>query len=146
MSVSTTLKETTAEARKPLFAVVGAGDFAVEQVQALPTEAKKAQAELTAKARELQAAISDLPGSLKTARTAVEGKVSELTGRAGTVYAELAVRGERLVTAIRKQPATEAVAAESKSAVRQAKGATTSARKATKAAEKAVEDAAEKIG
>ena len=58
----------------------------------------------------------------------------------------LALRGERLVTQIRRQPATEAAIAEGKEAVKKAEAAAIAARKSVKAGEKAVEDAAAKLG
>ena len=62
------------------------------------------------------------------------------------LYAQLAVRGERLVTSIRRAPATEAAVAEGKEAVKKAEQSATAARKSVKAGEKAVQDAAKKLG
>ena len=109
------------EARKPLFAVVGVADLAIEQVQSLPALA--------------QERVAEVPASVK--------KAGE---KATDLYAKLAVRGERLVTSIRRQPATEAALAEGREAVRKAEAAAVAARKSVKAGEQAVEDAAAKIG
>ena len=79
-------------------------------------------------------------------RSDVETRVEKATEKATDLYAKLAVRGERLVTQIRRQPATEAAIAEGKEAVRKAEAAATSAKKAVKAGEKALEGAAQKIG
>jgi len=126
------------EAKKPAFAAVGVVDLYVEQVKEFPADAKKLQAELTAKfeaaryARKLQADLT--------------ARVSKAQTEATAYYGKLAVRGERLVGQIRRQPATEAAIAEGKAAVKKAEAAATSAKKATKSAVKATEDAAEKLG
>ena len=114
-----------AEAVKPLFAAVGVADLAIEQAKDVPAD--------------VTAAVKGLP-------TAVKSSVSTATEKAGDVYSALTVRGQRLVTQIRRQPATEAAIAEGKEAVRKAEAAATAARKSAKASEKAVEGAVEKIG
>ena len=138
------------EARKPLFAAVGVVDLAIEQIRQasteLPTlyvtEAKKAQERFA----EVPTAFTKIPVQAKELRGEVETRVAKLTEQANDLYAQLAVRGERLVTSIRRQPATEAAIAEGKEAVRKAEAAATAAKKSAKAGEKAVEDAAAKIG
>lgn len=138
------------EARKPLFAVVGIADLTVEQVRTvgkeLPSryaaEARKAQERLA----EVPQVVQNLPARVQTLRGELEGRVSTLTEQANGLYASLAVRGERLVTSIRRQPSTQAALAEGKEAVRKAEAAATAAKKSAKAGEKAVEDAGSKIG
>jgi predicted nucleic acid-binding Zn-ribbon protein len=134
------------EARKPLFAAVGVVDLALEQVKELPvayaTEAKKAQERLA----ELPTVVKTLPEQAKEFRGEMETRVAKLSEQATDLYAQLSVRGERLVTAIRRQPATEAAIVEGKEAVRKAEAAATAAKKSAKAGEKAVEDASAKIG
>jgi hypothetical protein len=114
-----------AEAVKPLFAAVGVADLAIEQAKDVPSD--------------VTAAVKGLP-------TTVKSSVSTATEKAGDVYSALTVRGQRLVTQIRRQPATEAAIAEGKEAVRKAEAAAVAARKSAKASEKAVEGAVEKIG
>lgn len=115
----------TTEARKPFYAVVGAGDLAVEKTR-------------------------DLPGGVVATATAIVPRttalVSELPAKLGTVYGELVERGQKLFGSIRRQSATEVAVAQVKTARSQAKGAATSASKAAKATIKAVDDAVEKIG
>ena len=123
------------EATKPLFAVVGVADLALEQV-------KDAPALYVAEVKKAQGRLSELPAQVKSLRNDVETRVEKATD----FYAKLAVRGERLVTQIRRQPATEAAIAEGKEAVRKAAAATTAAKKSVKAAEKSVEDVATKLG
>ena len=113
------------DATKPLFAVVGVADLAIEQAKDVPAD--------------VTAAVKGLPTAVKTG-------VSTATEKAGDVYSALTVRGQRLVTQIRRQPATEAAIAEGREAVRKAEAAAIAARKAAKASEKAVEGAVEKIG
>ena len=127
------------EATKPLFAVVGVADLALEQVKDVPAlyvaEAKKVSTRIS----EVPAQVKDLPAQVKTLSTEVSEKATDL-------YAKLAVRGERLVTQIRRQPSTEAAIAEGKQAVKKAEAAATAAKKSVKAGEKAVEDAASRLG
>ena len=135
-----------AEATKPLYAVVGVADLAIEQAKDVPAfyaaEAKKVQARL----ENVPAVVKTLPTRVETLRTDVEARVEKATEKATDLYSQLTVRGERLVTQIRRQPATEAAIAEGKEAVRKAEAASTAAKKSVKAGEKAVEDAATKIG
>ena len=134
------------EARKPLFAVVGVADLAIEQAKDVPAlyvaEVKKVQARL----ENVPTVVKTLPEQVKTLRTDVEARVEKATEKATDLYAALSVRGERLVTQIRRQPSTEAAIAEGKEAVRKAEAAATAAKKSAKAGEKAVEDAAKKLG
>lgn len=145
------------EAKKPAFAAVGVVDLYVEQVKVLPATAKKAQADITAKfeaartARTAQvkavpAQLKALPTEAKKLRTDIEAKVSKVTADASTYYGKLALRGEKLVGQIRRQPATEAAIAEGKAAVKKAEAASSAAKRSVKASEKAVEDAATKLG
>lgn len=153
------------EAKKPAYAAVGVVDLSVEQVRTqakeLPATAKKLQSDLVAKfdaARtERTAQLQALPTQLKSLPTQATAQVKELrtdlTARvekaqstATAYYGKLAVRGEKLVGQIRRQPTTEAAIAEGKDAVKKAESAATSAKKSAKSTEKAVVDAAEKLG
>ena len=128
-----------AEATKPLFAAVGVADFAIEQVKDVPSL-------YVAEAKKVTTRISEVPAQVKTLPAQVRTLSTEVTEKATDLYAKLAVRGERLVTQIRRQPATEAAIAEGKEAVRKAEAAAVAAKLSVKAGEKAVEDAAAKIG
>lgn len=145
------------EAKKPAFAAVGVVDLYVEQVKELPAQAKKLQAEVTAKveaartARTAQvkavpAQLKALPTEAKKLRAEVETRIAKAQTEATAYYAKLATRGEKLVGQIRRQPATEAAIAEGKAAVKKAEAASTSAKKSAKSSEKAVEGAASKLG
>ena len=127
------------EATKPLFAVVGVADLAIEQAKDVP-------ADVTARVNKVQARLSEVPAQVKTLPTQVKTLSDDFTEKATDLYAALTIRGERLVTQIRRQPATEAAIAEGKEAVRKAEAAAVAAKKSAKAGEKAVEDAAAKIG
>jgi hypothetical protein len=134
-------------AKKPLFAYVGVADLAIERAKEIPAQLTVATNDVTKKAQALLADVpaqvsSQLQGLPVTVRTNVE----KANKKATDLYAKLTVRGERLVKAIRRQPATEAAIAEGKEAVRKAEAAATAAKKSAKAGEKAVEDAAAKIG
>ena len=109
------------EARKPLFAVVGAGDLAVENIKELPTQ-------------------------LATQAATFVPRLTTIPGKAFQTYGGLVERGEQLVRSIRRGTATEKAEAQIKVAKTQAKAAATSATKAAKATAKAVDSAASKIG
>jgi hypothetical protein len=117
-----------AEAAKPLYAYVGVLDLALEQAQSVPAQ------------------VRTLPAQVKSLRGDVAARVDEVTEKATEVYSQLTVRGERLVTAIRRQPATEVAVVEGKEAVKKAEQSATAARTSAKAGAKAVEDAAKKLG
>ena len=130
-------------AKKPLFAYVGVADLAIERAKEVPAQLTVATTDVTKKA---QALLADVPAQVTALPVTVRTNVDKATEKATDVYAKLTIRGERLVTQIRRQPATEAAIAEGKEAVRKAEAAATAARKSVKAGEKAVEDAAAKIG
>jgi hypothetical protein len=170
------------EARKPLYAVLGAGDLAVEQARGqvkelqatLPTLPKAAQAKVADYQAKVTGYVASVPAQLQQLRgqvstdslkakvsvktmslktvvpvkttATVKTKVGDLTGKAGALYSELAVRGEKLVTTIRKQPATQAAEKAARQTVRSAKATSTSAKKAVSATAAAVEAASQKIG
>ena len=116
------------EAAKPLYAYVGALDLALERVQSVPAQ------------------VRAIPAQAKGLRGDVETRVEQVTEKATEVYSRLTVRGERLVAAIRRQPATEVAVVEGKEAVQKAEQSATAARTAAKAGTKAVEDAVQKLG
>ena len=105
------------QAKKPLFAYVGVADLAIERAKEIPAEAKKVQAKVEALAAARTEKLKTLPTQLKTLPTEVQTRVAKAQTVATDYYAKLAVRGERLVTQIRRQPATEAAIAEGKEAV-----------------------------
>ena len=107
----------TTDLTKPAFAVAGLADLALEQVK-------------------------DAPAAVKT----LPARVAQATEQAGDLYTALALRGQRLVTQIRHQPATEAAIDEGREAVRKAEAAAVAARNSVRAGEKAVVQAAETLG
>jgi hypothetical protein len=116
------------EAAKPLYAYVGVLDLALEQAQSVPAQ------------------VRAIPSQVKGLRGDVESRVEQVTEKATEVYSQLTVRGERLVTAIRRQPAVEVAVVEGKEAVKKAEQSATAARTSAKAGTKAAKDAAEKLG
>ena len=139
-----------AEAKKQLFVGVGVLDLALEQVKEIPAdltaEAKKVQARVEAARTAVPAQLKTLPSQVKDLRGEVETRVAKANRTATDLYSKLAVRGERIVTQIRRQPTTEAAIAEGKAAVKKAEAAATAAKKSVKAGEKAAHGAARKLG
>jgi heparin binding hemagglutinin HbhA len=119
----------TTEARKPLYAVVGVGDLAVAKTRELPTELAAKAATIVPRTTTL---VTELPTKLQTVSV--------------SLYGDLVTRGEKLVTSIRRQKATQEAVAQVKTAKARTKAAATSATKAVKATAGAVDGAAEKIG
>jgi peptidoglycan hydrolase CwlO-like protein len=134
------------EAKKPLFAALGVADLALEQVKEVPADLSAEAKKVQTRVENVPAKLKGLPTQVKELRTSAEAKISTAQGTATDFYAKLAVRGERLVSQIRRQPATEAAIAEGKAAVKKAEAATVAAKKSVKAGGKAVEGAAAKIG
>lgn len=178
MAFTATLEKTRKDLEKtladptPLFAVVGAGDLAVEKLReagaelaaraarfdakAFSTQAQTlaaarfeaVQADATARFEAAQADVKTAPAQFKAAAGALlaglthgnldlpdaplksQVAVNEALAAALTVYGELAARGKKLVTSIRKQQATVELKKQVKTTVSKAKGTTTSAKKA----------------
>lgn len=131
------------EARKPLYAVVGAGDLAVENIKDLPGDLLTQAGAFVPKTTAL---VAELPAKVKDLRGEVEERATALTGKAFETYGELVERGQKLVGSIRRSKTTQEAQAQVKVAKSQAKAATTSATKAAKATAKATANAAEKVG
>jgi chromosome segregation ATPase len=132
---------------------VGVADLALEQVKDVQelyvAEARKVQsrlAEVPQQVRTIPSQVRTLPAQVRTFRSEVEQRVETVTERATDLYTSLTVRGERLVTQIRRQPATQAAIAEGKEALRQAEAAAAAAQRSLSAGERAVSDAAATLG
>src|SRR5512139_219075 len=150
------------DATRPLYAVVGAGDLAVEYARnaTADVQARFAKIELEPKALRDQARtvvtarIDGLTTDAKEARSTVESRVKDARTTAETrakeartqletalndavaevneTYGELAVRGKDLVARIRRQQATQDAKAATKSTVTRAKTAKTQTKKSAK--------------
>jgi hypothetical protein len=150
------------DATRPLYALVGAGDLAVEfarsataDVQArfakieLEPKALRDQARtvVTARIDELNKAAKSAPATVesraKETRSQLEGYVNEAVAEVTEAYGDLATRGQSLVSRIRRQQATQDAKAAAKSTrskaktaqtqtTKSAQGAASTAKKATK--------------
>ncbi len=88
------------EARKPLFAVVGAGDLAVENIKELPTQVVAISATLPGKAFELygdlvqrgQKLVSTIRRSSATQQAEAQIKVAKAQAKAATTSATKAAK------------------------------------------------------
>ena len=168
----------------PLYAIAGAGDLAVEKFRAvsddvttrfanldqkalqstLQTELTKRQAELSKRLEVLAANAKTVPATLRELPSVAQAGLTTVLGQAEETYADLAARGEEIVTRIRSQKATEDLVAQAKTTVskakatrttakktadtasRNVKATATSARKTAKTASKAATTAASKVG
>jgi hypothetical protein len=94
---------TVPETTKPFYAYIGVSDLAIARVRTLPDTVK-----------------------------ALPEQVRALQDRATDRYTELAVRGEKLVSSIRNQGATEQAEKAARSTLAQARGLRTTAQRAAK--------------
>jgi hypothetical protein len=83
------------EARKPLFAAVGATNYAFDQLR---TQLKDLPTEL----RKLQERSSERAGRLEP--TQVRKAIEEVAGQAREQYETLSTRGEKIVQQLRRDP------------------------------------------
>ena len=128
--------------RRPLYAYVGAADFAVEKLRDLPAVSAQRIQEVQASVKQAQAQAQE---QAKARRAAVREQLNQFPDKARAVYTDFVARGQKLVTNLRNNPEASDAVNEAKSAVRQVKGASTSAKNAAKSSEKAAERTADKV-
>jgi heparin binding hemagglutinin HbhA len=163
----------------PLYVLAGAGDLAVEKLRVLSDDLttrvvalkdqpqrpyQVVQTELNKRFEAITTDAKTVPSQLRELPNTFQARVNTVVEQAEATYDDLAGRGKDLVTRIRKQRATEDLAAQATTTVRKAKATRTSARKSADAAQssakatatsarktaksaaKAAESAATKIG
>lgn len=153
-------------AAKPLYAGVGVTDLAVETVRDYVADVQKKISgyQRTVTTMDLQpkalrdqtltavnARVEALSQDAKTRRAAIEARVAELQADALAIpttvtdtYADLAKRGEALVTRVRKQESTQATKKAAKTTTAKAKTTTTQATKASRTTAKKTSTAVKK--
>lgn len=157
--MATTFETLKTQATKPLYAGVGVTDAVVEYVREQVTEAQKTAAKLQKSVQKIDlepqalrsqattvvnARVDAISKDAKARRTAVEKRVAELQAEAlafpskvqatvNDTYGDFVVRGEGLVTRIRKQESTQATVANARTTTAKAKTTKTQGTKATKA-------------
>ena len=157
VDIKLNLAEVRKEARKPLFAYVGAGDYAVEQIKRLPevyneartnylTAVTNANTAVTSAVKDYRNAVQTLPTTVKELPTSLKTSLTELSGKANEFYGDFVQRGEKLVSSIRRQQTTKEAVAEAKTAARQTRTAATHARRSATAGKAAADTAASKVG
>lgn len=156
------------DATRPFYAVVGAGDLAVEfaRTYATDVQARIAKVELEPKAlrdqartivvsrvdelakdakeaqAKLESRVADLQAEAKTLPAKVESFTNETVTELNDAYGDLAARGKVLVNRIRKQQATKDAKAATKTTVAKAKTAKTQTSKSAKATSTTAKQAA----
>jgi heparin binding hemagglutinin HbhA len=153
------------EARKPLYAVVGAGDLAVHQLRELPAET---QAALDERMRHVRSLMEELRADLKVRITQLRDRAGQMPGRASDtagrafvppaelrsrveaylgrakeVYDDLAVRGAKVVTKVSDQPAVKTVIDRAESLLDRGQGAVSEAAQSVSDSAEAVSEATE---
>jgi heparin binding hemagglutinin HbhA len=159
---------------KPVYAVAGVGDLAVEKLRELSArlstlssvrvEPKDVQEQVGAIQKDAKARLELVQEAVRELPEQAQSVVGLLVATANDVYEDLAERGENVVGRIRRQKATGDLKDHAQSTVRRAKatrttatkgatstkraakGTVTSATKTAQAAGKATSDAADKIG
>lgn len=115
---------------KPVYAVAGCGDLAVQKLR----QASQA-------AQEFQGRLQHLPTEPQEIQRRVMGYYDTLTKAAGNTYENLAERGQTVLERVRRQESTEEVEARAKTTSQQAKATATSARKTASSAQQAAQEA-----
>lgn len=142
------------QAKKALYATVGAGEAAVARVKSLPKQASEVRGRLTpGSLREFPRTALDTvktaPGKVGELFSGVTGKLSDLTGdttkRFNKTYNDYAKRGEKLVRKITKSAPSRRAAEKTRSAKSRTKAAATSIHTAVEADVEAVKHAAETV-
>ncbi|MDQ1648420.1 MAG: hypothetical protein QOG60_477 [Frankiaceae bacterium] len=128
--------------QRPLYAYVGAADFAVEKLRELPTVYVQRVQEVQAGVKQAQVQAQE---QAKARRAELRDQLNELPNKARALYTDFVVRGQKLVVNLRNNPEAEQAVNEAKNAVSQVKGASTSAKKAAKSGEAAAERTADKV-
>jgi hypothetical protein len=128
--------------RRPLYAYVGAADFAVEKLRDLPTAYAQRVQEVSETVKQAQATAQE---QAKARRAAVREQLNQLPDKARAVYTDFVVRGQKLVTNLRNNPEASNAVSEAKAAASEVKDAATHAKRATKSGEKAAERTADKV-
>jgi hypothetical protein len=128
--------------RRPLYAYVGAADFAVEKLRDLPTAYAQRVSEVQQTLKQRQAEAQE---QAKARRAELREQLNTLPDKARSLYSDFVVRGQKLVTNLRNNPEAENAVAEAKAAVSEVKDATTHAKRASKSGEKAAERTADKV-
>jgi hypothetical protein len=128
--------------RRPLYAYVGAADFAVEKLRELPAVSAQRVQEVQQSVKQAQAQATE---QAKARRAQVREQLNQLPDKARALYSDFVVRGQKLVVNLRNNPEASNAVNEAKAAVSEVKDATTHAKRATKSGEKAAERTADKV-
>jgi heparin binding hemagglutinin HbhA len=146
----------------PLYAVVGAGDLAIEKIlnasndmQILVADADpktvpaKMQAAATARVEAVTADMKARTSDAKDFPTLAQTLFFEALSQAVVTYGEMAERGKELVTRVRNQPEGELLKTQAKATATKAKATATTTKKsaaATKKSAKSTATSARKTG
>jgi heparin binding hemagglutinin HbhA len=125
----------------PVYAVIGAGDLAVEKIRELGTDVQERSAKfdltkINLEPKQLQADIEaaakhradEVRAAQLKAQQRAEDVFNEVVATATTTYDSLAGRGKKLVDRIRRQQSTQAAKSSASTTKSQGKAATTTAK------------------
>jgi hypothetical protein len=128
--------------RRPLYAYVGAADFAVEKLRHLPEASAQRIQEVQASVKQAQTQAKE---QAKARRAEIQQQINQLPEKAREFYSEFVVRGQRIVTNLRNNPEARNAVAEAQAAASEVKDAATHAKRSAKSGERAAERTADKV-
>ncbi|WP_241251817.1 hypothetical protein [Candidatus Protofrankia californiensis] len=150
VEVTADVKVPLSEVRKPLYAYVGAADAAVEKILSIPTVYADEIKKISGRVNDISVHAQRFPANVQTAvaslPSSVSSQLSDLQGRASSLYNSFADRGEKRVASIRRSPTTEEAVTRTRNAVNRTKAARPSTDHAPKDAGGADESRAEDNG
>jgi hypothetical protein len=129
-TVRTTIPSITVFDPKPLYALAGAGDLAVERFRALV-------AEFPTQVKELRKQAEDFPARAQSLPVELRKQAEEFSSKASSAYDDFAVRGAKVVAGLRGEKPGKTVGTKARKTAKPAKRATakkTTAKKTTKKA------------
>jgi len=129
MTLVTEIRHTVTDVT-PVYAAVGATDLVVEKVRDASVRAASIRVDVTELPAKAVKPIKKVAGQAQHIPAQVRTQTVEVAGKAKQTYADLAVRGEKLVNRLRNQKATKNLFAQAGNTVSLGKGAVTTVRNA----------------
>jgi heparin binding hemagglutinin HbhA len=133
----------TANDPTPLYALVGAGDFAVATLRTAGAGIGAGAAKLSPKALldQAQSSVGSAPGQIQALPGKAQAVLTDTVTTAMSTYGELAGRGKTLVTRVRRQSATADLQDQTQATVSKVKAAATTTKKSATATATAAKSA-----
>jgi hypothetical protein len=149
-TVRTTIPSITVFDPKPLYALAGAGDLAVErfrtlvaecptqvqelrkQVEDFPTRAQSLPVELRKTAEDFRKQAEDFPSRAQSLPEELRKTAEELSSKAASAYDDFAIRGEKVVAGLRGEKPGKSVGTKDRATTTRPAAKKTTAKRTTK--------------